>query len=41
MPEVIASYDTWIWHVFFGVSDSSNGINVLKRSPLFDDVLVG
>ncbi|XP_020964109.1 uncharacterized protein LOC107648299 [Arachis ipaensis] len=37
--EVVASSDFWIWHAFFGVSDSNNDINVLDRSPVFDDIL--
>ncbi|CAL8152183.1 unnamed protein product [Prunus armeniaca] len=36
--EAVASYDTWIWHAFFGVAGSNNDINVLARSPLFNDV---
>ncbi|KAL1370522.1 hypothetical protein AAHE18_01G066500 [Arachis hypogaea] len=31
--------DLWIWHAFFGVSGSNNDINVLDRSPVFDDIL--
>ncbi|XP_057719886.1 uncharacterized protein LOC130934320 [Arachis stenosperma] len=37
--EVVASSDLWIWHAFFGVSSSNNDINVLDRSPVFDDIL--
>ncbi|XP_021805875.1 uncharacterized protein LOC110749960 [Prunus avium] len=39
--EAVASYDTWIWHAFFGVAGSNNDINVLARSPLFNDVVNG
>ncbi|KAJ0534652.1 putative harbinger transposase-derived protein [Helianthus annuus] len=39
--EVVASYDLWIWHAFFGTPGTCNDINVLHRSPLFDDVLSG
>ncbi|CAL9019572.1 unnamed protein product [Prunus brigantina] len=39
--EPVASYDTWIWHAFFGVAGSNNDINVLARSPLFNDVVNG
>ncbi|XP_023756508.1 uncharacterized protein LOC111905052 [Lactuca sativa] len=39
--EVVASYDLWIWHTFFGTPSSFDDINVLQRSPLFDDVLAG
>ncbi|XP_029145185.1 uncharacterized protein [Arachis hypogaea] len=36
---VVAFSDLWIWHAFFGVSGSNNDINVLDRSPVFDDIL--
>ncbi|XP_050378355.1 uncharacterized protein LOC126795587 [Argentina anserina] len=39
--EAVASYDTWIWHAYFGLPDSLNDINVLGMSPLFDDVCRG
>ncbi|KAL7616977.1 hypothetical protein Lser_V15G01900 [Lactuca serriola] len=39
--EVVASYDLWIWHTFFGTAGSFDDINVLQRFPLFDDVLAG
>ncbi|CAN6722174.1 unnamed protein product [Malus baccata var. baccata] len=39
--EVVASYDTWIWHTFFDAPGSNNDINVLWSSPLFDDVVNG
>ena len=39
--EAVASYDTWIWHAFFGTPGTANDINVLARSPVFDDVLRG
>ncbi|XP_057780013.1 uncharacterized protein LOC130998617 [Salvia miltiorrhiza] len=39
--EVVASYDLWIWHAFFGTPGSCNDINVLHRSPVFNDVLEG
>ena len=39
--EAVASYDTWIWHAFFGTPGSLNDINVLHRSPVFQDVLEG
>ncbi|GJR77092.1 putative nuclease HARBI1 [Tanacetum coccineum] len=39
--EVVASYDLWIWHAFFGTPGSCNDINVLHRSPVFSDVLEG
>ncbi|XP_074376743.1 uncharacterized protein LOC141718259 [Apium graveolens] len=39
--EAVASSDLWIWHAFFGVAGSNNDINVLDRSPVFDDILQG
>ena len=39
--EAVASSDLWICHAFFGVVESNNDINVLDRSPVFDDVLQG
>ncbi|XP_021761766.1 uncharacterized protein LOC110726594 [Chenopodium quinoa] len=39
--EAVASYDLWIWHAFFGTPGSRNDINVLDRSPLFNDVFEG
>nr|XP_017217026.1 PREDICTED: uncharacterized protein LOC108194578 [Daucus carota subsp. sativus] len=37
--EAVASSDLWIRHAFFGVAGSNNDINVLDRSPIFDEVL--
>ncbi|XP_062715219.1 uncharacterized protein LOC134291473 [Aedes albopictus] len=39
--EAVASYDLWIWHAFFGMPGSMNDINVLERSPLFNDLYCG
>jgi hypothetical protein len=39
--EVVASHDLWIWHSFFGIPGSCNDLNVLHRSPVFDDMLNG
>ena len=39
--EAVASYDLWIWHSFFGTPGTCNDINVLDRSPIFNDVLNG
>ncbi|CAL1387952.1 unnamed protein product [Linum trigynum] len=39
--EAVASYNTWIWHAFFGPPGSNNDINVLGMSPVFDGVLNG
>jgi hypothetical protein len=35
------SYDRWIWHAFFGTPGSCNDINVLHRSPIFDNLARG
>ncbi|XP_021771789.1 putative nuclease HARBI1 [Chenopodium quinoa] len=37
--EAVADRDLWIWHSFFGMPGSCNDINVLHRSPVFEDVL--
>ncbi|XP_021719320.1 uncharacterized protein LOC110686994 [Chenopodium quinoa] len=39
--EAIAYQDLWIWHAFFGIPGFCNDLNVLYRSPVFDDVLHG
>lgn len=39
--EAVASYDTWIWHAFFGMPGSCNDLNVLGQSPVFHDVTAG
>ncbi|GJX73243.1 ALP1-like protein [Tanacetum coccineum] len=39
--EAIASNDLWIWHAFFGVSGMNNDVNVLRQSPLFNDLKSG
>ncbi|XP_048609298.1 uncharacterized protein LOC111205433 [Brassica napus] len=39
--EAVASYDLWIWHAFFGPPGTLNDINVLERSPVFDDIIKG
>ena len=39
--EAVALYDMWIWHAFFGTPGTCNDINVLDRSPVFDEVLHG
>ncbi|XP_050278223.1 uncharacterized protein LOC126719741 [Quercus robur] len=36
--ETVASYDLWIWHAFFGLPESNNDINVLKRSHVFNEL---
>ena len=37
--EAVASFDTWIWHAFFGVPGAQNDLNVLAQSPVFDELL--
>uniref|UniRef100_A0A0D3ECQ6 DDE Tnp4 domain-containing protein n=1 Tax=Brassica oleracea var. oleracea TaxID=109376 RepID=A0A0D3ECQ6_BRAOL len=39
--EAVASSDLWIWHAFFGASGTMNDLNILDRSPVFDDVING
>uniref|UniRef100_A0A0D3ARJ4 DDE Tnp4 domain-containing protein n=1 Tax=Brassica oleracea var. oleracea TaxID=109376 RepID=A0A0D3ARJ4_BRAOL len=39
--EAVASQDLWIWHSFFGLPGTLNDINVLHRSPVFDEILQG
>eukprot|EP00918_Siedleckia_nematoides_P020122 GHVU01042897.1.p1 GENE.GHVU01042897.1~~GHVU01042897.1.p1 ORF type:complete len:259 (-),score=20.79 GHVU01042897.1:434-1210(-) len=39
--EGVASHDLWIWHASFGFPGSLNDLNILDRSPLFDDLLSG
>jgi hypothetical protein len=36
--EAVASWNLWIWHAFFGLPGSMNDINVLHRSPMFDNL---
>ena len=38
---MVTSYDLWIWHAFFGPPGTLNDINVLDRSPVFDDIIQG
>ncbi|XP_022897583.1 uncharacterized protein LOC111411266 [Olea europaea var. sylvestris] len=33
--KVVADYDLWIWHTYFGLPGLNKDINVLKRSHLF------
>ncbi|GJX00342.1 ALP1-like protein [Tanacetum coccineum] len=39
--EAIASNDLWIWHAFFGIFVMNNDVNVLRQSPLFNDLKAG
>jgi hypothetical protein len=36
--EAVVGPDLWFWHAFFGLPGSLNDINVLHRSPVFDDL---
>ena len=39
--EAVASYDTWIWHAFFGLPGTLNDLNVLDCPPLFKNLQDG
>ncbi|GJX51656.1 ALP1-like protein isoform X1 [Tanacetum coccineum] len=39
--EVVASQDLWIWHAFYSVAGSNNDINILRQSPVLNDLKVG
>ncbi|XP_075670300.1 uncharacterized protein LOC142640090 [Castanea sativa] len=39
--EIVASYDLWIWHAFFGLPGSHNDINFLERSFVFYELAEG
>ena len=39
--EAVASYDLWIWHAFFEAPGTMNDLNILDRSPVFDDIING
>ena len=36
--KVVADYDLWIWHAYFGLPGSNNDINVLQTSHLFSNL---
>jgi len=36
--EAVAGPDLWIWHAFFGLPGLLNDINVLHKSPVFDEL---
>lgn len=37
--EAVATWDTWIWHAYFGEPGSNNDINILDRSPMMSMLL--
>ncbi|CAA7030848.1 unnamed protein product [Microthlaspi erraticum] len=39
--EALASHDLWIWHAFFGAPCTLKDLNILDRSPVFDDIING
>ncbi|XP_033136681.1 putative nuclease HARBI1 [Brassica rapa] len=39
--EAVASQDLWIWHAFFGAPGTMNDLNILDRSPVFDEIING
>ncbi|XP_060212024.1 uncharacterized protein LOC132639600 [Lycium barbarum] len=39
--EVVADYDLWIWHAYFGMPGTNNDINVLESSHLFFNLAKG
>nr|GEU35011.1 protein ALP1-like [Tanacetum cinerariifolium] len=39
--EAVASNNLWTWHAFFGVSGMNNDVEVLRQSPLFNDLNSG
>ncbi|KAK4723665.1 hypothetical protein R3W88_026444 [Solanum pinnatisectum] len=39
--EVVADYDLWIWHAYFGLPTTNNDINVLESSHLFFNLASG
>ncbi|GJY14933.1 ALP1-like protein [Tanacetum coccineum] len=39
--EAIVSQDLWIWHTFFSISKMNNDVNVLRQSPIFNDIKEG
>ena len=39
--EALAGQDLWIWHAFFGAPGTLNDLNILDRSPVFDEIING
>nr|GEU65581.1 reverse transcriptase domain-containing protein [Tanacetum cinerariifolium] len=38
--EAVALQELWNWHAFFDVAGSSNDINVIRQSPLINDLKI-
>lgn len=39
--EAVATQYLWIWHSYFGLPGSLNGLSILDRSPVFNAQLDG
>jgi hypothetical protein len=39
--EIVADHEVWIWHFFFGIAGSHNGINMLQCSDVFSKIIEG
>ncbi|XP_009120498.3 protein ALP1-like [Brassica rapa] len=39
--EAVAGQDLWIWHAFFGAPGTMNDLNILDRSPVFEEIING
>ncbi|KAJ9563690.1 hypothetical protein OSB04_008850 [Centaurea solstitialis] len=39
--EAVASYDSWIWHAYYGTPGAVNDIVVVNQSPIFNDLFEG
>ena len=39
--EAVSSYDLWIWHAIFEAPGTMMDLNILDRSPIFDDIING
>ena len=39
--EAVVDHRLWFWHAWFGMPGSNNDLNILDRSPLFEDLSHG